>query len=1262
MAGTASTLDTTFYVAKTGLATSVSLVASTSFSTVGRNFTITSGTLNVAGFAFSVNNTITISSGGRLLCNGGTATAGSWSISGEVSCGSGQGITWTGSAGDNLWSTATNWTNNTVPGASDAALFNASVCVGAACNAQINSNLSVRGINLQSTYTGTLTQNSTRTLTLGTAGFSQAGGTYAGGDAAVTMNGPFALSGGTYTATSNTWTQSGNMTVSGAPTFNHNSGLLFFYVNGISQSITPGTLSYNHVTLGGYTATLNLNGGTLTAVGTVTITEIWYGGYINNGTVDARGDIIASSYGKQGTATILINGTGAQLVSGVSDAWLPSVQINKSSGTLTLAGTLFLGGSWTYTAGTVDAGTSTLNFAIPGVTQQIIPGSVIYNNVTFSGTSTTQNLNGGTMTVAGTLTVTENWYGGYINNGTIEARGNVIASGYGKQGTAAILINGTGAQSLTGVASSSWLPSIQINKPSGTLTLAGTLVLSRSWTYTAGTVDAGASTLSFEIGGVTQQIIPGSVIYNNVTFSGSTTAQNLNGGTMIVGGTLTVTETWYGGTINNGTIEARGNVIASGYGKQGTAAILINGTGAQTLTGAANAWLPSIQINKSSGTLTLAGTVVLSSSWTYTAGTVDAGTSTLSFEIGGGTQQIIPGSVNYNNVIFSGSATTQNLNGGTMTVGGTLTITDSWYIGYINNGTIEARGNVVSSSYGKQGTANLIINGTSTNTLTWTASSYLSTTVTIAKTGGASLTLASNTAFSTTGSDLTLSSGTFDLNGYDLSVNDILSVSVGATLKCNGGEFTSGTLSNSGTVNCPGYSTYDFNWTGAGGNANWTTAGNWQGGVAPAASDVVVFQDTYCGANCNSTVNANSSVRGLRMFSPYTATITQGSGNTLTVGARGWTQNAGTFTGGNSAITLNGNFALTSGTFTSTSGSLNVARNWTISGGTFNHNNGTFQLTNTTASTLIPSTASYNHVSIPSVGACPSWALTGTMDIDGNLSVASDGWCGALRPFDGGTLRLYGNLTMANSGFTGTTTITMAGNAAGQTINGNGIPMPSLTINAGANDVTFNGVVRTLGNYTMTSVGNLIVAGSTLSFGGYNPITITPGNVVYNNVSLDASGTCRNTSLNAGTLNVGGTLTLGSDGFCGATRTLNNGTISARGNVDVLSLGLPGTAALNFTGTINTILAMDASAQIPQGAVVINKTAGANITLSAAARFNTIAGQNLTITAGTLDMAGFNLMVANNISNSGTLQRGTNPTCGTITQGGSYSGAAAICP
>lgn len=1255
---TAQTLSSTHNVAKTGAGT-VTLVANTSFTGAGRNFSITSGTLNVAGFTFAVNSLITIGASGRLLCNGGTATAGSWAISGQISCGTGQGITWTGAGGDNLWSTAANWTNNTIPGATDIALFNGSVCVGALCDAQINSNLSLRGLQLQSTYPGILTQNATRTLTVGTAGYTQAGGTFSGGDSAVTMNGSFLLSGGTYTATSSTWTQSANLTITGSPTFNHNAGT---WTTSSSITIAANGSIFNNVTFGGNATNQNLGSQTMTVNGTLTLSDSNFGS-LNSGTIESRGNIVGSSTGKSGTVVVVINGTGAQQITSVNSATIPEIRINKSTDTLTLSGTIKTYYNWTWIAGAVDAGTSTLIFAGYSTTQMITPGTINYYNVTFAGDSVSHNLNAGVITVTNLATFSDvNGGPGTISNGTVEVKGNLTIAGQGKRVSGTILVNGTGAQTYTGSAGS--IGNVVINKPSDTLTLAGTISNIGNWTWLAGTVDAGTSSINFtaSVGGQSYSITPGPVSYNNVTFSGNSTSFNLNGASLFVNGILVFSDiNGTPGTISNGTIEARGDISVSGQGKAITGLLLVNGTGAQNWTGISSARVGHTQINKASGTLTLSNFIRISGNFTSVAGTVNAGTSTVQFDT---TNTISVGSVQFNNVIFAGNTVTNNLNAETMIVLGDLTLQDtSGSPGSINNGNIDVRGNISITGQGRIGTALLSVNGTTNSTITWTAGNFMSTTNVFSKTGGASVVLATNAAFTAAGRDLTITSGIFDLAGFDLTVNDVLTVGAGAILKCNGGEFTSGTLTNSGTVNCPGYSNYEFNWTGAGGNTNWNTPGNWQGGVVPGINDIAAFQDSTCGGTCNVNINFALNVRGVRIYSPYSGTIAQDPGQTMNVGVRGWRQPSGIFFGSNAPITYNGTFNLTGGTYTATSATT-FARSISLSGSpTFVHNNGTWQWSSINSVVTTTNTFAFNHVNFS--GNQLAHTISGTMRVNGNLGLHDTGGYWIYAKLNGGIIELYGNIENSGYGKNGTTEIRMMGNPMGQTITGAGgnASIPALRIQAGANTVQLAGTIITSNAFSFIS-GALNAGTSTLvfnEFSGGGSQSIIPGTATYNHVNFLGHDTAWN--LNGGSLNVSGDLTVSDTGAWPGLRLINNGTINASGNVSILNNGSNGSANFNFVGTTNTSLSMSTTGNFPQGTITMNKSVPAKITLLTNARFNGVGTQNLAIGANsTLDMAGNNLTVGNNISNSGVLQRGTSPTCGTISQGGSFSGNAAICP
>jgi hypothetical protein len=127
-------------------------------------------------------------------------------------------------------------------------------------------------------------------------------------------------------------------------------------------------------------------------------------------------------------------------------------------------------------------------------------------------------------------------------------------------------------------------------------------------------------------------------------------------------------------------------------------------------------------------------------------------------------------------------------------------------------------------------------------------------------------------------------------------------------------------------------------WTGAGATNNWTDAANWAGSVIPGASDIATFDGT---STKNATINASITVAGITINAGYTGTIAQSAGFAATIGASGFSQASGTFSGGTAAIAVNGAFVLSGGTFTATAGTLSISGNFTESGGTFNHNGGT---------------------------------------------------------------------------------------------------------------------------------------------------------------------------------------------------------------------------------------------------------------------------------------------------------------------------------
>ncbi|MBL7689421.1 MAG: hypothetical protein JNJ49_15400, partial [Bdellovibrionaceae bacterium] len=162
---------------------------------------------------------------------------------------------------------------------------------------------------------------------------------------------------------------------------------------------------------------------------------------------------------------------------------------------------------------------------------------------------------------------------------------------------------------------------------------------------------------------------------------------------------------------------------------------------------------------------------------------------------------------------------------------------------------------------------------------------------------------------------------------------------------------------------------------------------------------------------------------------------------------------------------------------------------------------------------------------------------------------------------------------------------------------------------------------------------------STLYNHGY--VEISAGDTVIVNHDL----TLKNGRFDGGTIDLYGSLFVQCAG--------GNATTS-----DVCADG--GTVAVRFVGTGTQTVTQASGGLPPQGVWTVNKSGGSVLLGSALGLSG--ANQDLTITSGTVDMAGYNLTVARNISNSGTLKRGNSPTCGTVSQGGTYSGAAAICP
>ena len=161
-----------------------------------------------------------------------------------------------------------------------------------------------------------------------------------------------------------------------------------------------------------------------------------------------------------------------------------------------------------------------------------------------------------------------------------------------------------------------------------------------------------------------------------------------------------------------------------------------------------------------------------------------------------------------------------------------------------------------------------------------------------------------------------------------------------------------------------------------------------------------------------------------------------------TVGASGFSQDAGTFNGGDNQMDVNGPFSIAGGTFNAPTGTLFVGSTYTHnSGGTFNHNNGTV-IFDGNGSNLVLSAAgeSFFNLSFNSNPGQVKNIFTGPVTVQGSLAL-NDGFINTIAA---GLLRPEGNMVVASTFDGGNTAVTFAG-ASDQTFSNNGGANPTGT-------------------------------------------------------------------------------------------------------------------------------------------------------------------------------------------------------------------------
>ncbi len=440
----------------------------------------------------------------------GVVRTGVWDIGADEYIFSGPAFTWIGEGADSNWNTGANWSGGVVPTTTDTARFNDATnnpCF-------INANASVRGLILESTWSGTITQNATRTITIGVGGYIQNGGTFTGGNSKISVTGtaneittPFILSGGTFTSTSDTLEISATALRFTGGTFNHANGYFHNRMTSIRTDslFADSSFHFNHLVIGSFARNTYVSG-KINVQGNLYINGI---DAIVGDTILVHRDVVskqASNGGTSGACKLIFRGSNNQSLSADGGyGWLgATVIVQKSGGTLTVTDTIGSAYDWICDSGNVSFGATNLVKVTGNVNgdYKIKSGGHSFNSLwitqrhgwLFDTVTVLKDLR---LSNSATSIVRDSNY-------AFKVGGNLTSSKrYYSSANTVIILNGTGLQAVTAADSTnySFLPcSLIIDKPSGKVVLARSLYLNDALTIRSGHLSMG-DTSSLRIDG-----------------------------------------------------------------------------------------------------------------------------------------------------------------------------------------------------------------------------------------------------------------------------------------------------------------------------------------------------------------------------------------------------------------------------------------------------------------------------------------------------------------------------------------------------------------------------------------------------------------------------------------------------------------------------------------------------------------------------------------------------------------------------------------
>lgn len=911
-------------------------------------------------------------------------------------------------------------------------------------------------------------------------------------------------------------------------------------------------------------------------------------------------------------ANAVISGSGAQNFNNIS---FISTAITASATNINVAGNLSTTGAGQFTQ---SSGLLTMT----GTTRTISGADIVFNDLTISGTVSTSAsfIINGNMTVSGSFTASAGAVtmagtsktlsgAGTISFSTLSATGSITtASNFNISALLDVLNSFTasaGTATFTGnslLSGTANLFNVTINGTSLQLSSSSVLGIANVFTITAGTLNVTTSkpnTVNFNGSGA-QSV--NAITYHNLTFSTGNTKSAL--GAITVNGNLTISaSTTFTGNLFTHTI--LGNWINNGTFTPSLGTVQFTGVSNTSITGVTTFY--NLTINKSATTniVSLVNNVT-ANTVTMTTGSMLTGARVL---------------------------TITNTRSGNGIILGTITRTHLF---------------LPATAYAFEGPY---------NTITFSSLSGVSS-VTVTITPGAVSDFPNGSSINREYS-VSIGAGTYNgtlrLHYEDAEMNGNNEASMILWNYASGAWTGVGKTGNSTTNNYVEYSgltnmnfrwtCYEMagvaRWTGAV-STDWNTAGNWATAsgapvIPPSVNDVVQIGT---GAIVNQpTISTAVNVKGIVFGSVAAATLTLGSGGSLTTGGNisgSWSADAThTINTGAQTMTVNGNLLLSSGTINRSinlnigtgtvnvngslnqtgnaaiqftgAGTLNIGTDFNYTSGAFTGGTGTVVYNGTVAQNVAPVT--YNHVTINKSA--------------GTAMLANDA-------------SLTGNLLISAGYFdVNTTTLTIGGNV---TINsGTTFDCGTVNVNAAGNWTNSGTFLSTTGSVTFNGTGT-----QTISAGNFNNLVI---NKSTGTAVLSGNNTINgNLNLSAGTLNLG-TYTL-NRGTAGGNISIGNGATLLVSGANNFPSGfstqtLGATSIVHYNGTV-----AQSVAGFTYGHLTFSNGGSNNKTLLA----NTIVAGDITINTGsTFHSGGFTITLSGNWSNNGTFV----PSTGAIALNGS---------